>query len=486
MVRLRLTETRESHYFVPFLPLEDTVIAIGHLLATIVLSLASATPAVTEPQAAPEARTWTIPSDDGIRRLLAARTKVGIVVGVIEPPGRRVVVHGRSGAPDNRPLDGDTVFQIGSVTKVFTGLLLADMVQRGVVAVDDPASKYLPPGVRMPERGRPITLIDLSKHWSALPSMPTNFPLRGDPNPYEAYSAARLFEFLSSFTPPREPGTQAYSNLGVALLGRLLARRAGMEYEALLRERVLTPLGLTSTSITPNADQRRRLAPGHDRYLEPVETWELRAMPASGSLRSTANDLLAFLAFNLGMRESPLHAAMLYQRRPLRALGWGASRLGGEPVYGHEGGKEGYRSAVVFNPRTKTGVVVLTNASTDDGPMALARHLLFGGSPLAPARAAPSRPRVVSLDVKALDAFEGRYRHKPDEGMTVVRRDGHLLVNPDGGGVATFFPSSDREFFANTDDEQIVFERDAEGRTTGLMLRTSGESLTFARVGDAP
>src|SRR5688572_7395242 len=200
---------------------------------------------------APTRQAWTIPADSAIRALLAERLPndgVGAVVGILEPAGRRVVVHGESGAPDGRPLDGETVFQIGSVTKVFTGLLLADMVVRGEVGLDDPAAKYLPPGARMPQRGRPITLIDLSKHWSALPSMPTNFALTARPNPYEAYSAEQLYAFLNSYELPREPGTQAYSNLGVALLGRLLARQAGMDYEALLRQRVLGPLGLNNTS----------------------------------------------------------------------------------------------------------------------------------------------------------------------------------------------------------------------------------------------
>jgi CubicO group peptidase (beta-lactamase class C family) len=259
-----------------------------------------------------------------------------------------------------------------------------------------------------------------------------------------------------------------------------------MEYEALLKLRVLTPLGLKSTSITLTADQLRRLAPGHDRFLKPVETWNLLAMPASGSLRSTANDLLTFLAFNLGEQDSPLHAAMVYQRTPLRALGWGASRIGGEAVYGHDGGKEGYRSAVVFNPRTKTGVVVLANARTDERPMDLARHLLFGGGPLPPAPAAPAQPKIVALDAKTLDAYAGRYRLESTGVLTVARKEDYLLVDTNGDGISTFFPSSDREFFSNTEDEQIVFERDAGGRATGLVKRTGGKVQRASRIGLAP
>jgi serine-type D-Ala-D-Ala carboxypeptidase/endopeptidase len=427
---------------------------------------------------------WSIPSSAEIRKLLAERMEhngVGIVVGIIEPGGRRIIAHGKTGARDDRPLNGDTVFQIGSVSKVFVGLLLADMVQRGEVGIDDPAAKYLPSGVKMPERGRPITLIDLSKHWSALPAMPTNFTLDARPNPYQAYSVDQLYSFLSTYELPREPGKQQYSNLGVALLGRLLARRAGVEYEELLKQRVLAPLGLNSTSITLNADQTRRLAPGHDRYLQPVDTWELLAMPASGSLRSTANDLLSFLAFNLGEQHSDLDAAMLYQRTPKRVLGWGASTLGGETVYGHEGGKAGYRAAAIFNPRTKTGVVVLANACTDDRPIDLARHLLFAGSPLLPAPAAPIRPQIVAIKGKTLDGYAGSYRLESGNTVRIARKRDHLLVNQVGGGISTFFPSGSSEFFDNTENARIVFDLE-DGRATGLTLHEGDKALRATRV----
>ena len=445
----------------------------GTLLGLIGASLvARATAAQSSGGVATE---WAIPNNDEIRQLLATRpdvSGVGIVVGILEPGGRRIVTYGRSGAADARPLDGETVFQIGSVTKVFTGLLLADMVTRGEVALDDPASKLLPNGVRMPQRGRPITLIDLSKHWSALPSMPTNFSLTASPNPYEAYSEQQLYEFLSSYELPREPGVQSYSNLGVALLGRLLARRAGTDYETLLNQRVLQPLGLRSTSITLDEEQARRLAPGHDRFNQPVETWNLVAMPASGSLRSTVNDLLSFLEATMST-ESPLHAAMLLQRVPGRSLGWGRSTLGGESVYGHEGGKEGYRSAAVFNPRTKTGVVVLVNSRTTVGPMALARHLLHAGSALPPIAPVVQRSANAALDPALLEAYEGRYRLESGTELRVKRRGNHLLVDTAGDGIQTFFSSGRDEFFSNTEDQVIAFRR-VGGRVSGLLLTTGG------------
>jgi serine-type D-Ala-D-Ala carboxypeptidase/endopeptidase len=429
---------------------------------------------------------WIIPSNHDVRALLERRMQgMGMVVGIIEPAGRRVVAFGRMNASDSSRPNGDTVFQIGSVTKVFTGLLLADMVQRGEVGIDDPASMYLPPGVTMPQRGRPITLIDLAKHLSGLPSMPTNFSLLAEPNPYAAYTAEQLYTFLSGYTLPREPGTQHYSNVGVALLGRLLARHAGMDYEAALRERILQPLNLKDTSITLSADQARRLAPGHDRFLERVETWELRAMPASGSLRSTANDLLEFLAYNLGYKKSKLDAAMLYQRTPMRALGWGRTTLGGDSVYGHDGGKEGYRAGAVFNPRTRTGVVVLTNSRNGDRPLDLAKHLLFSRSPL-PATTRSVRPKTAEVSAATLDAYAGEYQVEPDKTCVIARKDDELLLDIRGEGVQRLLPSSAREFFSRDEDLIIEFDADGKKAPTGFTLHAGNGQQHATRIGARP
>jgi CubicO group peptidase (beta-lactamase class C family) len=154
---------------------------------------------------------------------------VGIVVGIVDRRGRRVVSHGALAKGDPRRLGADTVFEIGSETKVFTSLLLADMVRRGEVSLDDPVAKYLPPSVHVPERGgRQITLIDLATHSSGLPRMPTNFRPKDMGNPYADYTAEQLFQFVSGYTLSRDIGAQyEYSNLAVGLLGQALAAAPG-------------------------------------------------------------------------------------------------------------------------------------------------------------------------------------------------------------------------------------------------------------------
>ena len=235
----------------------------------------------------------TVLGTDEIREILATRIDqqkqaVGIVVGVIEPTGRRVVAYGNLAQGDPRTVDGDTIFEIGSVTKVFTSLLLADMVNRTEVALDDPAAKYLPESVKMPERtGKSITLHDLSTHSSGLPRLPGNMKPKDPRNPYADYSVDDLYQFLSGYELPRDPGSEfEYSNLGGGLLGHLLACRAGTEYESLIGGRITGPLSMPDTGITLSSSRQQRMAAGHTAMLAPAANWDLPTLAGAGALRS--------------------------------------------------------------------------------------------------------------------------------------------------------------------------------------------------------
>ena len=211
------------------------------------------------------------PSDIDIRKVIADRVDVfagkedgiGIVVGIIGPQGRRIISYGHLNQGDPRPLDGNTDFEIASVTKVFTALLLAEMVQTREVALADPVAKYLPARVKIPERnGHAITLLDLATHTSALPFMPDEMPAFGDSTAAKP-SNADIYRYLAGYHLPRDPGADwDYSNTGYWLLGEALAHRGGMDFESLLRARVLAPLNLKDTAITPpgeaEGEPRRR------------------------------------------------------------------------------------------------------------------------------------------------------------------------------------------------------------------------------------
>ncbi len=266
-----------------------------------------------------------LPSDQEVASILRERVDVatqavGIVVGVLDGKGPRVISYGRLSRGSDRMVDGDTVFEIGSATKVFTGLLLADAVERGEVKLDDPISKYLPPSVKVPTRnGRQITLLDLATHTSGLPRMPDNFTPKDAANPYADYAVEQMYAFLSGYTLPRDIGaTYEYSNLGVGLLGYILALRAGTNYETLVLQGICRPLGMTNTQITLSSELKMRLATGHNATGEPVANWDFSALAGAGALRSTANDLLKFVAANLGLTRSGLWPAMQLAQAPRR------------------------------------------------------------------------------------------------------------------------------------------------------------------------
>jgi CubicO group peptidase (beta-lactamase class C family) len=408
---------------------------------------------------------------------------VGIVVGVIGPGGRRIIAYGHLEKDDPRPLNGDTIFEIGSATKVFTSLLLADMVQRGEVALDDPVAKYLPPGVKMPERnGRSITLVDLATHTSGLPRMPMNMTPKDAANPYADYSVEQLYQFLSTYQLTRDIGSQfEYSNLGGGLLGYVLARRAGLDYEALVRSRICDPLGMNNTRITLSPEMRARLAVGHNQSMEAVPNWDLPTLPGLGALRSTANDLLTFLAANLGYTKSPLApamASMLQVRRPTGqpelqiALGWHIYTTNGKEIVWHDGGTGGYRSFLGFDPKTRIGIVALSNAATVAGVYDIGRHLLD-----------PSVPhKQVKVDPQLYDGYVGAYEFAPNFILTVSREGDHLFTQATGQSKFEIFPESERDYFLKVVDAQVTFLTDSQGRATELVLHQNGRDQHGKRV----
>jgi serine-type D-Ala-D-Ala carboxypeptidase/endopeptidase len=433
-------------------------------------------------------------SDAVIRDILARRIDqqkrgIGIVVGVIDPDGRRVVAYGRRAKGDDTPPDANSLFEIGSVTKVFTSLVLADMVHRGEVALSDPVAKYLPAATKLPERaGRQITLLDLATHTSGLPRDATNLAPRDPKNPFADYTTDRLYDFLAAYTLPRDIGaTYEYSNVGAGLLGHALARRAGTDYESLVRSRVLQPIGMGNTTITLPPSLRPRLATGYDAARDPAPYFRMPALLGAGALYSDANDMLTFVAANMGEVSSPLSAAigdMLSTRRPTGtpnleiALGWHVIKRDGREIVWHNGGTGGFRSFVGFDRARQVGIVVLSNTSVPEGVDDIGLHLLQGGGPLYDRDVRAE----VRLPSSVLDLYVGRYALTPTITMDVSRDGERIYVQLTGQPKFEMFASSQREFFLKLVDAQISFEVNDQGRPTALVLHQNGRDQRAKRV----
>ena len=255
-----------------------------------------------------------------------------MVVGALRGGEQRVAGYGVLDA-GRQPPDEHSIFEIGSVTKVFTTLVLADMVLGGEVALDDPAQKYLPSTVQMPTwRGQEITLLHLATHTSSLPRLPSNLSktIKDQANPYANYQVGDMYEFFSGYKLRRPIGSrEEYSNLGMGLLGHVLGLVAGKSYEDLVSERILRPLALNDTSITLNPDQQTRQAPGHTSDGKGTANWDTPALPGCGALRSTMNDVLSFMAASMNPATSPLAQPVrfcqrLYPKTAKPRLSWKA------------------------------------------------------------------------------------------------------------------------------------------------------------------
>lgn len=386
------------------------------------------------------------PDEAAIGRLLRERIDVsqrgvGIVVGIVDADGRRIVAHGITQRGGATRVDGDTVFEVGAVTMVFTSLLLAEMAGRGEVALDDRAG------------GRAVTLRQLSRH-----------------------------------AVDRDGGGHRYSNDGPALLGEILARRAGRDYDALLRERVLGPLGMGNTAIVrPAIAQRRAL--GHSARGKPVPAGDFGAERAAIGLQSTVNDMNRFLAANLELSQTALSSAIRTTHRVeadprlpglKMGLGWFHAEFGKDRVLWHAGRTAGFAAFAGLDPARRRGVVILSNSANDVANLGL--HLLTPAVPLVPLQP-PRRFRAVAVEPELLDEYAGTYRPAPGhpDFLAFIRKGGELVATH-RQGTYKVYAESDTTFFSEDMEDWGTFTRNVSGVVDGITWYRGDSASHFKRM----
>lgn len=419
--------------------------------------------------------------DKLVQPLLDGDAIVGCVVGIVERGGQAVRGYGSIHRGQSDKPNGDTIYEIGSVTKTFTGTLLADMVNRGEVRLDTPLQDLLPKGVTLePYENKPTRLVDVASQSSGLPRMPDNFAPKDLGNPYADYTPERLFDFVDHHKLRRAPGKYEYSNLGMGLLGYALAAKIGKPYEQLISQRVTGPLKMNDTRITLTDEQKTRLAPGYDSMLSPAKNWDLNALAAAGGIRSTANDLMKLVRASLSDEKTPVVEAIHKAWEPhygkpgeIRVgLGWHIAR--DNVTRFHTGQTGGYSASVfVFSPR-KLGVVVLCNTFTDKTDLLAERVLqtrLGMSVPPIPVR------KTIKLKPEELKQFEGTYVLSLLFAITVTVEDGKLMARATGQDKYQLFPESETKFFYKVVDAQIDFEKGKDGKVEKLLLHQNGRDL---------
>ncbi len=434
------------------------------------------------------AQTPAFPDNAALTQILKSRVDegraTGLVLGVMEADGStRIVSYGDAGA-GARPLGADSVFEIGSVTKVFTTTLLADMVRRGEVSLDVPAQTYAPPGMTLPTRnGKAITLAHLAEQNSGLPRLPGNLDLAAVDvtNPYAAYTTQMLTEFLSSYQLPRDPGAEfEYSNLGMGLLGALLAHRAGMDYETLVRTRILEPLGMTMSGITLSPDMQTLLTKGHGADGAPAQNWDLPSLAGAGALRSSMSDMLKFLDANMGQPKNDLERAMRMAQTPRFplggdaeiGLGWITINTASDSFVYHDGGTGGYGAMIAIDTKRNVGIALLGNRTgiPDD----IAMHLMDNSIPLTPPPSGERKEVTIPVDVMA--SYVGVYALDvaPAFKLTVTLEGSQLHMQATGQQKFPVFAESQTKFFLKVVDAQVSFFPAVNGKPAHLILHQGG------------
>jgi len=420
--------------------------------------------------------------------LITHERVVAMSIAVRRGDERYIAGYGRLSFDDATTPDGDTVYEIGSVTKVFTAVLAADLVARGEVTWDDPVVDLLPDQFDVPRfEDRVITLRDLATHRSGLPRLPVNFAPANPRNPYADFTAAHLAEALAETTLEYEPGkTYRYSNLGMGLLGFAVAHHAGQTYEQCVTERITGPLRMSDTSITLRDDQRERLAAAYNTSRKPALNWDLGALVGGGALRSTARDMLRFVEANIDLGETPLHDALkiTYARQAATATPPGSIALGWHialdtTTYWHNGQTAGYHCFIAFNRPLKIGIVVLATGDTariDELGVKLVQAL--AGMPVPPL----NFEQQVDIDPAVLDGLVGRYELVPDFILTVRRQGDSLFIQATNQPELEVYPRSATEFFYKVVDAQITFTIDDNGNATQLTLHQNGQNMDAKRI----
>ena len=395
-------------------------------------------------------------TDDDLRaafeqRFKGDRTGACIAAAVIDN-GATATAYFCADAKSQRPYDEHTAFEIGSVTKTMTAALLAEFIARGEVALSDPIAKLLPAGTNVPSfNGREITIGDIVTHASGLPSFP--WRMTDIDNPYAALAEHDLLGALAATRLTRAPGSQwEYSNFAMMVLSYALAKRSGKDYETLLRERLLAPLGMNETYIAKRPPQVR-LAQGHLPNALPAVPWDFPIdMAGVGGVRATLPDMVRYLEGELGTRESEITPALGRTQQQVASVGGHAMGMNweilsranianGRTIIMHGGGTGGYSSFVAFDRAAKRGAVLLSDTALTNlgGLVTLALHLI---DPKVPAGA----PRIVATaDPKLIDALVGRYRLQGGLGMD-LRHKGPVQTSDASSDVLTIQADGQPEF----------------------------------------
>ena len=396
---------------------------------------------------------------------------VGIVVGVIRDGETHIWSYGETSFENGETPQSDSVFEIGSISKTFTGTLLAILSAEGTVQVEDPISKHIPE-LAGTDAGD-IQLIELTTHTSGLPRLPDNLTNTDPTNRYAGYTDQLMLEYLQSLALDRSPYDIAYSNLGVGLLGYALSRATGSSYESLIAKHITVPLGMADTSVALNESQSQRVATGYNTSVEEIPLWNLGPLTSTGGIRSTVQDMLKYLAANMNPAEdflgSTISASHEVQRETSGTkigFNWFHESLGDYEIIVHNGQTGGFRSLIAFDKKNQIGFVMLTNTAS---AIECLKETVFAQDCELVSEYQHTENQI--------DDIVGRYVTDDGIGIAVNKRLRFLTAQADGHNKLRLRATANKLFSAAGGAVQIEFHTNIGGDVTRVVVQQPDETI---------
>ena len=404
-----------------------------------------------------------------------------VAVGLIEGKEQKTWFFG--GAAGKLGTSGESQFEIGATSEVFTALLLAQAVFDGKLRLQDPIRKLLPPDFALaePKLGE-ISLEELATHRSGLPATPANLLPTDSYDPYAGYSTTAMLTFFANYHPATVDHNYAYSLLNPGLLAYLLAHAYGADYPGLLTRKILTPLGLAHSSFADASD----LLSGHA-YGQPAEHWHFDALAGAAGLRASVTDLLMFLHHNLSPNDSPLRNALLLARQPRAqadagelGLGWNVREvaMGNQtwPLVWRASETGGFSTFIGFRTDQQKALVLLANSSV---PLAALGVAWLSGDAPPHASQKPYTPTPTHLA-----QYPGLYQLLSGSEVTVRVTNGELSTQLHGEPAWPMYPYAEDAYKTSGGTADISFTRDVD-QVAGLVLHLNGDYIVAKRLSEA-
>ena len=419
-----------------------------------------------------------------IEKSIAEGITPSIALAIIDSSGVNYYNFGKS-ASHGKEVDENTIYEIGSISKVFTGIILAKQILDGDLKIDDKINDLLPDSINVPVMGDiEITLGNLTDHTSGLPRMPDNFAPANPNNPYADYTVEQMYEFISNYHPIRVVGSEyEYSNLAQGLLGHILAMNKNTTYEDLMVQTIANPLEMNETRIVLTEKMKENLALGHSGG-KVVENWDIPILAGAGAIRSSTADMAKFISANLGYVKTPLIEAMELSHKVRHnkagemsvAMAWHIKNGEDGDVIWHNGGTGGYHTFAGFVKETGKGVVLLSNSST--GIEDIGFYLLDPGSELASIK---FKSDAVELPESTLEKYVGLYELQPEFKITITKKGTKLFGQATRQPRFEIYPENDTLFFLTVVKAKIAFQL-KNGAVESLTLFQGGQKISGKKI----